>query len=54
MFDAVTISFGLRNVQDTDAALREMHRVTRPADASSSASSRTRHGRRSAPSTPST
>ncbi|MEV7078772.1 demethylmenaquinone methyltransferase [Streptomyces sp. NPDC093516] len=29
-FDAVTISFGLRNVQDTDAALREMHRVTRP------------------------
>ncbi|MEU0576198.1 demethylmenaquinone methyltransferase [Streptomyces griseoincarnatus] len=30
VFDAVTISFGLRNVQDTDAALREMHRVTRP------------------------
>ncbi|MER0447584.1 demethylmenaquinone methyltransferase [Streptomyces sp. Edi4] len=29
-FDAVTISFGLRNVQDTDAALREMHRVTKP------------------------
>lgn len=29
-FDAVTISFGLRNVQDTDAALREMFRVTRP------------------------
>lgn len=29
-FDAVTISFGLRNVQDTDAALREMQRVTRP------------------------
>lgn len=29
-FDAVTISFGLRNVQDTDAALREMLRVTRP------------------------
>ena len=29
-FDAVTISFGLRNVQDTDAALREIHRVTRP------------------------
>src|SRR5690349_10102781 len=29
-FDAVTISFGLRNVQDTDAALREMYRVTRP------------------------
>jgi demethylmenaquinone methyltransferase / 2-methoxy-6-polyprenyl-1,4-benzoquinol methylase len=28
--DAVTISFGLRNVQDTDAALREMLRVTRP------------------------
>lgn len=29
-FDAVTISFGLRNVVDTDAALREMLRVTRP------------------------
>jgi demethylmenaquinone methyltransferase/2-methoxy-6-polyprenyl-1,4-benzoquinol methylase len=29
-FDAVTISFGLRNVEDTAAALREMHRVTRP------------------------
>ncbi|MEV5509791.1 demethylmenaquinone methyltransferase [Streptomyces orinoci] len=30
VFDAVTISFGLRNVQDTDAALRELLRVTRP------------------------
>lgn len=29
-FDAVTISFGLRNVHDPDAALREMARVTRP------------------------
>ncbi len=29
-FDAVTISFGLRNVADTTAALREMLRVTRP------------------------
>jgi demethylmenaquinone methyltransferase/2-methoxy-6-polyprenyl-1,4-benzoquinol methylase len=29
-FDAVTISFGLRNVQDTDLALRELLRVTRP------------------------
>jgi ubiquinone/menaquinone biosynthesis methyltransferases len=29
-FDAVTISFGLRNVVDVEAALREMHRVTRP------------------------
>jgi demethylmenaquinone methyltransferase/2-methoxy-6-polyprenyl-1,4-benzoquinol methylase len=29
-FDAVTISFGLRNVVDTQAALREMLRVTRP------------------------
>lgn len=29
-FDAVTISFGLRNVQDTDTALREMYRVTKP------------------------
>ena len=30
VFDAVTISFGLRNVADIDAALREMARVTRP------------------------
>ncbi|MFF2191980.1 demethylmenaquinone methyltransferase [Streptomyces sp. NPDC058157] len=30
VFDTVTISFGLRNVQDTDAALREMYRVTKP------------------------
>jgi len=30
VFDAVTISFGLRNVVDTDAALREMLRVVRP------------------------
>ena len=29
-FDAVTISFGLRNVEDTSAALAEMRRVTRP------------------------
>jgi len=29
-FDAVTISFGLRNVNDRDAGLREMLRVTRP------------------------
>ncbi|MFC7406995.1 demethylmenaquinone methyltransferase [Georgenia alba] len=29
-FDVVTISFGLRNVADTDRALREMLRVTRP------------------------
>ncbi|MBP2365694.1 demethylmenaquinone methyltransferase [Pseudonocardia parietis] len=29
-FDAVTISFGLRNVSDTVAGLREMARVTRP------------------------
>jgi demethylmenaquinone methyltransferase/2-methoxy-6-polyprenyl-1,4-benzoquinol methylase len=29
-FDAVTISFGLRNVIDVDAALRELARVTRP------------------------
>jgi demethylmenaquinone methyltransferase / 2-methoxy-6-polyprenyl-1,4-benzoquinol methylase len=29
-FDAVTISFGLRNVADPDAALAEMFRVTRP------------------------
>jgi len=30
VFDAVTISFGLRNVEDTTAALRELHRVTKP------------------------
>jgi demethylmenaquinone methyltransferase/2-methoxy-6-polyprenyl-1,4-benzoquinol methylase len=29
-FDAVTISFGLRNVEDTTAALRELRRVTKP------------------------
>jgi demethylmenaquinone methyltransferase/2-methoxy-6-polyprenyl-1,4-benzoquinol methylase len=29
-FDAVTISFGLRNVVDVDGALRELARVTRP------------------------
>jgi len=29
-FDAVTIAFGLRNVTDKDAALREMHRVLKP------------------------
>jgi demethylmenaquinone methyltransferase / 2-methoxy-6-polyprenyl-1,4-benzoquinol methylase len=32
-FDAVTISFGLRNVADPDAALAEMLRVTRPGGA---------------------
>ncbi len=30
VFDAVTISFGLRNVADAGLALREMRRVTRP------------------------
>jgi len=30
-FDAVTISFGLRNVNDVDLALRELFRVTKPA-----------------------
>ncbi|MDT0200690.1 demethylmenaquinone methyltransferase [Nocardioides sp. AE5] len=29
-FDAATISFGLRNIVDTEAGLREMRRVTRP------------------------
>lgn len=29
-FDAVTISFGLRNIQDAKAALVEMHRVLKP------------------------
>jgi demethylmenaquinone methyltransferase/2-methoxy-6-polyprenyl-1,4-benzoquinol methylase len=30
VFDAVTISFGLRNVHDTERALQEMLRVTKP------------------------
>ena len=30
VFDAVTISFGLRNIVDPDAGLRELRRVTRP------------------------
>lgn len=30
VFDAVAISFGLRNIADRDAALRELGRVTRP------------------------
>ena len=30
-FDAVTISFGIRNVPDVPKALREMHRILRPA-----------------------
>lgn len=30
VFDAVTVSFGLRNMADTVAALRELRRVTRP------------------------
>jgi demethylmenaquinone methyltransferase / 2-methoxy-6-polyprenyl-1,4-benzoquinol methylase len=29
-FDAVTMSFGLRNVVDVEAAVRELHRVTTP------------------------
>jgi demethylmenaquinone methyltransferase/2-methoxy-6-polyprenyl-1,4-benzoquinol methylase len=29
-FDAVTIAFGLRNVTDQNAALKEMHRVLKP------------------------
>jgi demethylmenaquinone methyltransferase/2-methoxy-6-polyprenyl-1,4-benzoquinol methylase len=29
-FDAVTISFGLRNIADTTAALRELRRVAKP------------------------
>ncbi|MSP52215.1 MAG: bifunctional demethylmenaquinone methyltransferase/2-methoxy-6-polyprenyl-1,4-benzoquinol methylase UbiE [Alphaproteobacteria bacterium] len=30
MFDATTIAFGIRNVTDIDAALREMYRVLKP------------------------
>ncbi|ALD62717.1 class I SAM-dependent methyltransferase [Glutamicibacter soli] len=29
-FDAVTISYGLRNIDDTEKALSELHRVTKP------------------------
>lgn len=29
-FDAVTIAFGIRNVDDVPASLREMHRILRP------------------------
>jgi demethylmenaquinone methyltransferase/2-methoxy-6-polyprenyl-1,4-benzoquinol methylase len=32
-FDAATVAFGLRNMVDYDAALREMHRVLRPGGA---------------------
>ena len=53
-FDAVTISFGLRNIVDPDAGLREMLRVTRPAAGWWCASSAHRPGRRSARSTWST
>nr|BFE85625.1 hypothetical protein GCM10020093_082260 [Planobispora longispora] len=38
-FDAVTISFAIRNVNDTEQALREMLRVTKPGAAWWSASS---------------
>jgi demethylmenaquinone methyltransferase / 2-methoxy-6-polyprenyl-1,4-benzoquinol methylase len=30
VFDVITVSFGLRNMADTTAALREMRRVTKP------------------------
>ena len=30
VFDAVTIAFGIRNLPDRPAALKEMHRVLRP------------------------
>lgn len=29
-FDAVTISYGMRNIKDSDQALRELYRVTKP------------------------
>ena len=54
-FDAVTISFGLRNIVDPDAGLREMlPGDPSPAAGWSCASSARRPGRRSAPSTSST
>ena len=53
-FDAVTISFGLRNVADPDAALAELARVTRPGAGWWSASSAGRPGGRGGWSTPST
>jgi demethylmenaquinone methyltransferase/2-methoxy-6-polyprenyl-1,4-benzoquinol methylase len=39
-FDACTIVFGLRNMEDFDVALREMHRVIRPDGRSSAWNSR--------------
>ena len=30
VFDAATVGFGVRNVEDLDAALRELHRILRP------------------------
>ena len=53
-FDAVTISFGLRNIVDPLAGLRELRRVTKPGDGWWCASSATRRSARSAPSTWST
>lgn len=46
-FDAVTISFGLRNIHDPLQGLREMRRVTRPGAAWSCANSPPRCSRRS-------
>ena len=51
-FDAITISFGLRNVEDTKAALSEMRQVTKSGGTLSSASSPRPPGNRSARSTP--
>ena len=53
-FDAATISFGLRNIVDPLAGLRELRRVTKPGAGWWCASSATRRWRRSAPSTWST
>ena len=46
-FDAYTIAFGIRNVTDIPAALREAHRVLKPAGASTASNSRRRAGRAS-------
>ncbi len=53
-FDAVTISFGLRNVQETDTALSELYRVTKPGGRVVICEFSHPPGRRSARSTPST
>lgn len=53
-FDAVTMSYALRNVNDPKKALSELYRVTKPGAGSSSTSSRPRRASSSAGRTAST